>query len=313
MNKVGYDAMVPGNYDFIFGIDNLVELSKKANFDFLGANLFYEDDTPVFKQYKIIEYDNITIGIIGLINPNLENLVLPHNLQNVKLKNPIEILQNSISNLKTEVDILILLTSAGVPWDREDVYNDFMDKLNTQDNIDYNTLNAIELGYYANGIDVMISGGISKGYPTSWYDPNSHVYTFQNYGGGTSFGHIILKYDNKYKLFSGYESAVNGQVSQTLFLNDFRFDEDVYDWITTISTNVYNNYYKKTNWNARIKPDNNDLNIEKKTLTNDWNIPNINIKENLDIITWNCEFFPTADDSTIEALSEIINSKSVKV
>ena len=26
MNKVGYHAMVPGNYDFIFGLDNLIDL-----------------------------------------------------------------------------------------------------------------------------------------------------------------------------------------------------------------------------------------------------------------------------------------------
>ena len=48
---------------------------------------------------------------------------------------------------------------------------------------------------YADGVDIIVSGGISKGYPTAWYDPHSHVYAFQNYGGGTSFGHFILKYD----------------------------------------------------------------------------------------------------------------------
>ena len=71
----------------------------------------------------------------------------------------------------------------------------------------------MELGYYSNGIDVIISGGISKGYPTAWYDPNSHIYTFQNYGGGTSFGHIILKYDNRSKLFSGYETCTISSTS----------------------------------------------------------------------------------------------------
>ena len=28
MNKIGYHALVPGNNDFLFGIDNLVDLSK---------------------------------------------------------------------------------------------------------------------------------------------------------------------------------------------------------------------------------------------------------------------------------------------
>ena len=39
MNYVGYDAIVPGQYDFIFGIDNLDLLTRKDKFDFLGANI----------------------------------------------------------------------------------------------------------------------------------------------------------------------------------------------------------------------------------------------------------------------------------
>ena len=200
MNKVGYDAIVPGNYDFIFGIDNLVELSNRAKFDFLGANLFYENGSLVFNPYKIVNFKNVKVGIIGIINPNLENLVLPQNLNKLILENPIQILEKNINELKNVVDVLVLLTSAGVPWEREKVYNEFVEKINAQDFIDFNKLNAMELGYYSNGIDVIISGGISKGYPTAWYDPNSHIYTFQNYGGGTSFGHIILKYSNIYNV-----------------------------------------------------------------------------------------------------------------
>ena len=30
MNKIGYNAMVPGSYDFLFGIDNLIKLSENA-------------------------------------------------------------------------------------------------------------------------------------------------------------------------------------------------------------------------------------------------------------------------------------------
>ena len=120
--------------------------------------------------------------------------------------------------IENKVDILILLTSAGVPWEREKVYNEF---IMNQDDVNFNELNAIELGYYASGIDVVVSGGISKGYPKPWYDPHSHIYMFQNYGGGTSFGHFIIKYDDKSRLFSGYKSAVTSQATQTLFINDF--------------------------------------------------------------------------------------------
>ena len=39
---------------------------------------------------------------------------------------------------------------------------------------------------------------------------------------------------------------------------------------------------------------------------NDWNIPNINHDNSIEIITWNCEFFPANGDLTIDALSEAI-------
>ena len=39
MNRIGYDAIVPGSYDFISGAANLNELSKMAAFPFLYSNL----------------------------------------------------------------------------------------------------------------------------------------------------------------------------------------------------------------------------------------------------------------------------------
>jgi len=305
MNKIEYDALVPGNYDFLFGLDHLIKLSKTADFPFLAANLYYEDTKSlIFKPYKIINYEDVRVGIIGIVNPNLKNIVLSQNLNNLMLKDPIKVLEKSIEDIENETDIIILLTSAGIPWDREKVYEKFILNKNSKKN---NELNAIELGYYADGVDIIVSGGISKGYPTAWYDPHSHIYAFQNYGGGTSFGHFILKYDSKYKLFNGYESGVINQNSQTLFIHDFRYDEDMFDWIHQESNAAINKIYDSTNWSDSIFPDNHNMNDDIIVSKNNWDIPNLNIKENLDIITWNCEFFPTANDSTIDALSEAIN------
>jgi 2',3'-cyclic-nucleotide 2'-phosphodiesterase/3'-nucleotidase/5'-nucleotidase len=39
MNRIGYDAMVPGSYDFISGAQNLNTLSEAASFPFLFSNL----------------------------------------------------------------------------------------------------------------------------------------------------------------------------------------------------------------------------------------------------------------------------------
>ena len=42
-------------------------------------------------------------------------------------------------------------------------------------------------------------------------------------------------------------------------------------------------------------------------------IPTLGSDEKLDIITWNCEFFPTADQKTIDALSEAIYDLDVDI
>ena len=54
-------------------------------------------------------------------------------------------------------DIIILLTSCGVPWDREEVYSDFV---NNDEKSKITAVNAIEMGYFADEVDLIVSGGI---------------------------------------------------------------------------------------------------------------------------------------------------------
>ena len=317
MNKVGYQATVPGNYDFLFGVNNLIELSKRADFDFLASNLYFSNSNDlVFKPYEIYNINGVNVGVIGIVNSNLQEIVLDKNLKEVEIHNPIQALNRWIPTIKSnDADIIIILTSLGVPWNREDVYTDFIKKINNDiaDDISFTNKessnfpllkNALQLGYYSSEADIIISGGISKGYSTPWYDPNSHVYIFQNYGNGTSFGHFKIIVDEVSKLFTGFDYEVQNSISQTLFLNDFDFDESAYRWIKNKSNSAIENKYKPINWSSVLNDGNIDIaNVEFQNI---WDVPSYDIDGNLDIITWNCEFFPTANDSTISALSEII-------
>ena len=307
MNKVGYNATVPGNYDFLFGVKNLIDLSNNADFDFLASNLYFSDtDELVFKPYQIYNIKGVNVGVLGMVNSNLNDIVLDKNLEGIKVTSAITAMDEWVPEMKKNgAKIIVMLTSFGVPWDRDDIYSDFINSNKTKIN------NAIELGYYADDIDLIISGGISKGYPQPWYDPYSHVYTFQNYGNGTSFGHFKINFDKLNGFFTGFDYEVENSISQTLFLNDFDYDEDAYEWIKNNSNNAIKTIYKETNWNSVS-------NIAKSTrskiqIQNNWEVPSYDIKDNLDIITWNCEFFPTADDSTINALSEIVMDLNVDI
>ena len=187
MKYVGYDAIVPGQYDFIFGMDNLNKITNNANFEILGSNLNCDNCINNLKPYIIKEVQGIKVGILGIINSEIPELVPSSKLNDATFSFEVESIQKWVPEMKKNgSDIIIVLTSSGVPWDREEVYNDFINS----DKNPSQSLNAIEMGYYAQGVDLIVSGGISKGYKTAWYDPYSHVYTIQNYGNGTSFGNM---------------------------------------------------------------------------------------------------------------------------
>ena len=292
MNMIGYDALVPGQYDFIFGIENLNKIFDAADFEILGANLECDNCISNLKPYLIKEIQGIKIGILGILNSEIPELVPASKLQNTSFLFEVETMQKWIPQMKENgADVIIVLTSSGVPWDREEVYDDFLNEINHNQ-----SLNAIQMGYYAQQVDLIISGGISKGYKTAWYDPYSHVYTIQNYGNGTSFGHIKLRIDSEHKKFLGIEYANNNEASYTLFSDDFEGDRNATQWIKDKKNNIDSNLL--FNYTSQIDYIENDLNI--------WNVPSLNTDKGLEVITWNCEFFPTANDSTIKALSEIV-------
>ena len=68
MNKLEYDVFVQGQYDFIFGVENLNNILKDANFSIVGANLDCNDCIENLKPYVIKDIDGIKVGIIGIVN-----------------------------------------------------------------------------------------------------------------------------------------------------------------------------------------------------------------------------------------------------
>ena len=292
MNKLEYDVFVPGQYDFIFGVDNLNTILKNANFSIVGSNLVCDNCIDNLKPYVIKNIDGVKVGIIGIVNSEISELVPKSKLNDILIEYEKDALNKWVPEIKSKgADIVIVLTSSGVPWDREEVYDDFMKTKNPNQ-----SLNAIEMGYYANGVDLIVSGGISKGYKTAWYDPNSHVFTIQNYGNGTSFGHLKLKIDSKNKKFIGIDYVNNSEISHTLFSDDFEPDREIQSWIKSKTVSI-------------DKDKSFDINLVSKFVnqdSNNWEVPSYNTDEGIEIITWNCEFFPAANDSTINSLSEIV-------
>jgi len=68
MNQVGYDAMAIGNHEFYLGAKRLGELSARAKFPILCANLRPASGiAPPFTPYTVLSCAGVRILVIGLI------------------------------------------------------------------------------------------------------------------------------------------------------------------------------------------------------------------------------------------------------
>lgn len=68
MNATGYDVAIPGNHEFDYGMDNFLELTKKADFPYISCN-FNKDGELVFDPYVIKEFDGVKIAFVGITTP----------------------------------------------------------------------------------------------------------------------------------------------------------------------------------------------------------------------------------------------------
>ena len=70
MNKIGYDAMVPGNWEYVYEKDHFLDLVELAEFPVVAFNLTDKEwGDPVLDQYVIKEVGNLKIAIIGMTYP----------------------------------------------------------------------------------------------------------------------------------------------------------------------------------------------------------------------------------------------------
>lgn len=115
MNIMGFDAMVPGNHDFNYGSDRLLELGKKAEFEILAANLVKEGSKEKpYKDYMIKEVDGVRIGIFGLATPETKEKSHPNNTKGIDFISPVEASREMLAKLKEEkADVIIALSHLG--------------------------------------------------------------------------------------------------------------------------------------------------------------------------------------------------------
>jgi len=311
MNWMEYDVLAPGIKDFDQGKGNITRLASQAKFPFLSANLKGVDG-PL--PYIIKEYEGISIGIIGLMTPELPEGTLPENIEGVQVTPPLETLNAIIPEVREKgADLIFVLAHMGLPYDREDEYALMMEEIQAGNPIQINT--ALELAHFTEGVDVIIAGGISKGYNTPWQDPSTHTLVLQNYGNLSGIGHLIFNIDVDKKTIEGYSYPTDDSMLLTLFKDDIWPDPEMADsirnWVSTVKSKMV---YEPV---ERLKKIRETSSIEcPEPLKNEYNryaVPALGKADRLEVMTWNMEYFPTANDTTLKAVAEIIRDLNVDI
>ena len=142
MSAAGYNLFAPGNHDFNYGTDRLLELEAAASFDFISANVFVGDEL-LFNDIAIREVNGVTVGFFGLAHPYTYHLTNPNNVTGLTFACPVENAQIAVAALQElGVDVIVGLVHLG-SGARSDYRIDGF---------------AIEVANEVDGIDILIDG-----------------------------------------------------------------------------------------------------------------------------------------------------------
>ncbi len=178
-NLMGYDACNISPHEFKYGIQKLKELQKKANFDFISANIYdKKTDKLLFEPYKIYKKNGVKIAVIGIcdtllyrIEPKAVSLIKE---SQITIKNPYKILPDLVNKLSKKADLIVLMS-----------YSGFKKDIKIADNI--------------KGIDVIVGGYSSH----RIYEKRGNTYVGQAYRDGKYMGKIDCKIIDGEKKYTG--------------------------------------------------------------------------------------------------------------
>ena len=135
LNKLELDAMT-AHWEFAYGPDNFRKIVYKLNFPMLAINCYEKkSNILVFPPFKIIEFDDLRIGIIGIAATIVDKTMPKHFSEGIYFTLGNKELPVYIKQLREteKVDLIVVLSHLGYPQE-------------------------IKLAKEVDGIDVLLSG-----------------------------------------------------------------------------------------------------------------------------------------------------------
>lgn len=183
LQHIGYDAYVLGNHEFNYGLDYLAKVYTPLQEQVLNANI---NGLPFeSKPYQIYNFDNYSIGVIGLTTSFIPNWEQPKNIVGLSFDNPIEVYRKYEEELKAKSDFIIVAYHGGF---EKSIDEDFMPtEALTKEN------QGSELLEVFDSIDVVLSGHQHRSFITKV----KNTIITQPLNNGVNFAKIVVDTESK--------------------------------------------------------------------------------------------------------------------
>lgn len=127
---MGYDALVPGNHEFDWGVENLRRLYEQAGIPVLVCNGFSRNgDEPVFENacsFLMRDFEGVRVAIVGLITPHISAWFMPSLVADAAFERSVPALRRTMPLVRAgNPDIIIVAAHQGHrEWGGDDAANE---------------------------------------------------------------------------------------------------------------------------------------------------------------------------------------------
>jgi 5'-nucleotidase/UDP-sugar diphosphatase len=116
MNSMGYASSTIGNHEFDFGLQNLVQRLREAQFPYLSANILSKKDGKVpedlgIQPYALLTAGAVKVGVIGLTTRQTPDITNPNVTGDLKFEDYAAALRQYVPPLRAAGAQVIVVTS----------------------------------------------------------------------------------------------------------------------------------------------------------------------------------------------------------
>lgn len=117
IKNMGYDILIPGNWEVIYGKDRMLELYEKFDTPTIAQNMFHEDTNEnLYPSYIVKEINGVRLGFIGINDPDVpirQNPIFSEGIEFTQVDDSVKQLIDEVKE-KENIDVMFLITHIGI-------------------------------------------------------------------------------------------------------------------------------------------------------------------------------------------------------